>query len=145
MKKLFLTIFICLVALLAKSQSYDSLRKIYINETIYRYGGHFIKGNEKLDFNDLELEFVFSDVGYASYLKAKKYRTISKIFRYISAVSPLVIAPLIHSNNRDAAYIFLGINFALGAGGSIYNSMSNQNLDRAIYQRNKDLLFPDSN
>jgi hypothetical protein len=127
----------------AQAQSYDSLKKIYVNQTIYRYGGHFIKGNERLDFHDLEGEFDFSDVGYGSYLQAKKFRTISKIFRYVSIASTFVIAPLIHNNSRDAAYIFLGINFALGSGAAIYSNLSNQNLDRAIYQRNKDLLFPD--
>ena len=39
------------------SQSIDSLRYKYTNQTIYRFGGVFQKGNERLGFKDLSREF----------------------------------------------------------------------------------------
>ena len=32
------------------AQKSDSLNLVYNNQTIYRYGGSFLKGNEKLNF-----------------------------------------------------------------------------------------------
>jgi len=125
------------------AQSADSLKYYYQNHTIYRYGGHFLKGIDRLDFNDLEGEFSFSDLGQIGYDKAKKYRRISKIFRYVSLISSIAIAPFIKNNNKNGAYIFLGINIGLGAGSALYSNLSSQSLDRALWQRNKDLLFPE--
>src|SRR5687767_7010012 len=102
----------------ANAQTRDSLKRVYQNQTIYRYGGHFIKGNDRMNFDDLEIEFLYSDLGLDGYRRAKKFRTVSRVFRYISMLSTIVIAPLIGNNNKNGAYIFLGINFALGYGST---------------------------
>jgi hypothetical protein len=46
------------------------------------------------------------------------------------------------NNNRQQALIFLGIQTGFAIGGGVYLNMSNQSLDKAIYHRNKDYLFP---
>lgn len=125
------------------AQSNDSLKNLYKSQTIYRFGSHFMKGIERLDFDDLEGEFYFSELGQINYERAKKLRTIGKIFRYVSLLSSVAIAPFIGHNNKNGAYIFLGINIGLGAGASLYSNLSGQSLDRALWQRNKDLLFPE--
>ena len=56
------------------SQSIDSLRYKYTNQTIYRFGGVFQKGNERLGFKDLSREFSMSDLGFDLYVKARKQR-----------------------------------------------------------------------
>ena len=124
-------------------QHKDSLKYLYQNQAIYRYGNHFIKGNERLDFDELQVEFSFSDLGQIGYDRAKKLRTISKIFRYASLISTVAITPFIGNNNKNGAYILLGVNIGLGAGSALYSNLSNQSLDRALWQRNKDLLFPE--
>lgn len=63
------------------SQSNDSIKSVYNNQTIYRYGSYFLKGSERLTFHGLQTEFSMSDIGFASYTKAKRYRTISFILR----------------------------------------------------------------
>ena len=125
------------------AQPTDSLKYLYKNQTIYRFGSHFMKGIERLDFEDLEGEFYFSELGQIGYEKAKTYRTISKVFRYVSLLSSVAIAPFIGHNNKNGAYIFLGINIGLSAGSSLFSNLSGQSLDRALWQRNKDLLFPE--
>lgn len=143
MKKLF--IFLCILFLIGNimyAQQTDSLRYKYTNQTIYRYGGWFIKGTDRLTFQDLRGEFSSSELGLAGYDKARKYRTTSKVLRYVSMLSVFAIAPFINGNNRNAAYTFIGANLVLGYASGHYSNLSNQSLDRALWQRNKDVLFP---
>ncbi len=124
------------------AQKTDSLKYIYNNQTIYRYGGWFIKGSDRLTFRDLKAEFSISELGMHSFNKARKYKTISNVFRFISVLSSIAAAAYITSNNRNTAYAFMGGQFVLLLGSFHYYTLSNQSLDRALWQRNKDLLFP---
>ena len=64
------------------SQSIDSLRYKYTNQTIYRFGGVLQKGNERLGFRDLSREFSMADRGVDLYVKAKEQGKTSTILRY---------------------------------------------------------------
>ena len=130
--------------LTSEAQLADSMRFVYNNQTIYRYGSSFLKGNERLSFSDLEKEFSMSDLGIDSYTKAKRYRTTSMVFRIGSMLSGLAAVAVASNStrNRNTVYVLLGGQFAFAFGGSRYSSLSQQNLDRAIWQRNKDVLFP---
>lgn len=127
------------------SQVPDSIKYKYNNFTIYRQGGYFLKGNERLTFQELRSEFSKSELGKISYDKAKSYRNTSLFFRIGSIVCGLASIAVIanNRNNRNTAYALLGGQFALIYGASKYIVLSNKSLDRALWQRNKDLLFPD--
>ncbi|HQV60737.1 MAG: hypothetical protein IPN39_07355 [Chitinophagaceae bacterium] len=126
------------------SQSIDSLRYKYTNQTIYRFGGVFQKGNERLGFKDLSREFSMSDLGFDLYVKAKKQRKTSTILRYASLASSIAFLGVAANNrNRNLAYGFLGGQMVFFMISMRYQGLSTQNLDQALWLRNKDVLFPD--
>ncbi len=144
-KKIFLLFFFSGFILNSYSQVFDSLKSKYNNQTIYRYGSSFLKGSEKLTFKELSKEFLMSDLGIASYTKAKRYRTTSRIFSLTSLASGLVaVAMFGNGRNQNLAAGFLAGQIVLSFGSMRYINLSNQSLDRALWQRNKDLLFPPS-
>jgi hypothetical protein len=129
----------------ATAQIRDTLKTKYTNETITRYGSAFLKGSERLDFKQLSHEFNMSNLGLASYQKAKQYRTTSKILSFASLFAfASATAVLANGGNNDLGLGLIIGQLALTMGGRKFSEMSNQNLDRAIWQRNKDLLFPSS-
>lgn len=148
MKKLIL--FFCIVlftGFILNAQSTDSLRYKYTNQTIYRYGNSFMKGTERLRFRDLKAEFSISNLGMASYTKAKQYRTISFVLRFVSLAANIAVLAMVSNRNltgnqRTLAYGFLGGDVLLNITAGKYYQLSTQSLDRALWQRNKDLLFP---
>lgn len=127
------------------AQQTDSLLKTYNYQSLYRYGSYFLKGSEKLTYRELEKEFSMSDIGLDAYHQSKKYRNTAMIFSFVSLASGITSLAIIANNNsgnRTTALIFLGGQFAFSLGARRYTSLSQQSLDRAIWQRNKDLLFP---
>jgi hypothetical protein len=127
-----------------KAQHTDTLRSLYNNQTLYRYGSYFLKGSEKLTYRELEKEFSMSDIGLEAYLQSKKYRSTATVFSILSLASGITsIAYLSNNNsNRSTALLFIGGQLAFSLGAGRLNLLSQQSLDRAIWQRNKDLLFP---
>jgi hypothetical protein len=84
-----------------------------------------------------------SDIGLASYQKAKKYKTISVVFRFASLITSFeMVAAASKNDNNNLLYGLLGGQFAFIFASMQYGKLSAQNLDRALWQRNKDLLFP---
>jgi hypothetical protein len=141
-----LIFFVSLFSLTGKlhSQKTDSLKYKYTNQTIYRYGGSFMKGNERLSFMELSREFSMSDLGLISYTKSKKYKNTSKIFSYASMFAGFAaISVLANHGNRNLAFGFYGGQMVCLFGSMRYRQLSAQSLDRALWQRNKDLLFPE--
>lgn len=124
------------------AQNDDSLFRKYNTGIIYRYGNSLMKGQERISFQELSREFSMSDLGFDQYKLCKKKKTIGKILIYVSLASGLVAASLSNSN-RNLAYGFLGAQFISLMGGITYNQASYKHLDRAIWIRNKDYLFPD--
>jgi hypothetical protein len=143
-KHLCILLFFGAISLVSTAQYTDSLRSVYNNHSIYRYGSYFMKGSERLTFQQLSQEFSMSDLGLASYTKARKYRTTSMVLRIISAVSGIAAIAVISNNNsnQNLAYGFLGGQLVFGIGAGRYSMLSAQSTDRALWQRNKDLLFP---
>lgn len=125
------------------SQKSDSLVFKYNNQTIYRYGGYFLKGNERLTYKDLSKEFSMSDLGLAGYEKSRKYKTTSTVFRFVSlAAGFAAVSVAAKGQSRDLAYGLLAGQFVTLFIGMRYSTLSMQSVDRAIWQRNKDVLFP---
>ena len=124
------------------AQNPESNRKLYDEKVLYRYGNTFKIGEEKFKFNQLQFEFKGSELGLINYKKAKNYRTISTILRGASLAMLIGIINGASNNNRQQTLIFLGIQTGFTIGSGVYLNMSNQSLDKAIYHRNKDYLFP---
>lgn len=137
-----LLLVLLLLASAAFSQRTDSLKQLYTNQTIYRYGKNFMKGTDRLGFGELQSEFSFSPLGLESYAMAGRYRRTSTLLKVLSVVAGAVTISMIASNqNLDNFYYGLGAQIGLGIAGQIYHNLSNQQTDRALWQRNKDLLF----
>jgi hypothetical protein len=127
------------------SQSADSLKYKYTNQSVFRYGGTLLKGNERVSFKDLSHEFSMSDIGLDLYYKSKRCRTTSTILRYASMLSGFIyMGVAVNNGNKNTAYLFLGSQMAFLFTSRNYAIMASENLDRALWQRNKDLLFPAS-
>jgi hypothetical protein len=86
-----------------------------------------------------------SDIGMVSYKKAKKYRTTSKILNVASFLAGLSAVSIFSSGkDNDFGFALLASQVGFTIGSFKFNTLSNQSIDRAIWQRNKDLLFPSS-
>ena len=125
------------------AQFYDTLRYKYNNQTLYRYGGYFLKGNDRLTYKELSREFSMSDLGLAGYEKSRKLKTTATVFRFVSLAAGLTaVSVAANGQNRELAYGLLAGQFVSMFVSSKYSALSTQSLDRAIWQRNKDILFP---
>jgi hypothetical protein len=100
-----------------------------------------MKGSERLTFKDLPYELKGSELSMASLRLAKKNKTLSAVFRYLSLLSVLASISFTNSD-RNTSYILLGGSFLFTIGSGRYSSLYQQNLDRALWQYNKDVLFP---
>jgi len=142
-KKTVLLSVILLLTKLLYAQQTDSLKYKYINQTIYRFGNVYQKGTERLVFRDLQFEFSISDLGMDGYQKAKKLAATSTVLRIISfAASVAAVSVAANNGNRNTAFILLGGQVVFGLAAAKYYGMSRSTLDRALWQRNKDVLFP---
>ncbi|MDQ6842744.1 MAG: hypothetical protein M3Z92_00125 [Bacteroidota bacterium] len=120
------------------SQSRDSLVQAYKNNTIYRYGNKFILGNEKLNYNDLRLQFN-SLITQNLYKKSKNRLVISRIFNVASL--GLIITSVLTKTDVNGAIKFAVGTGILGLGGLSYQTQSSKFLEKAIWERNEEVLF----
>lgn len=138
---IWLALLFCALSTLSYGQSRDSLYQLYNTEVITRYGNNFQKGRESLRFPDLQQEFSFSPIGQFHYSEAKKHRTTATVLRLFSAAATIASIAFISGENRTATYVTWGGQIALNLAGFHFQTKGNQHLDRALFQRNKDLLF----
>lgn len=129
------------MSLASYAQNKDTLKKLYINETIYRYGKNFMKGTERLRFADLGREFNFSSVGITTYQQAKRNRNTSLVLKLLSTAAGVAAISFAARGNFNRTLFALGGQVALAIGGGVYQRQSDKLLDKALWQRNKDLLF----
>jgi hypothetical protein len=108
---------------------------------MFRYGNSFRVGTERFSFNQLENEFQISDVGLGVYRQAKNSRNVRMILSGLSLISSVAAIAYI-DRNINTTYTLLGSSFLLSIGSGYYLKQYNERLDKAIWQRNKDLLFP---
>ena len=133
-----LLVLLVFINLKSFSQSQDSLLKVYNNQTIYRVGNKYIKGGEKLTYRDLRLEFNTLST-HAMYNKSKSRLLISRIFNVASV--GLVIASVVAKTNINGSIEFAAGTGILGLIGIYYQTQSSKYLERAIWERNKEVLF----
>lgn len=123
------------------AQSGDSLYKKYSTGLLYRMGNSIKKGGDKISFQELAKEFSMSDLGLDQYMLAKRKKNIGTIFSFISIASGIASIATIRSN-RNLGFGFLGGQYITLMVSMANRRASTQHLDRAIWIRNKDYLFP---
>jgi hypothetical protein len=119
------------------SQSRDSILDAYNSETIYRFGNKYVKGNTRLSFNDLRKEFTTSHT-QGMYQKSKRCLTMSRIFNAASIA--LIITSVFTKTNISGSIGFAAGTGALGLTGLYFQTESSRYIDRANWERNRDIL-----
>jgi len=121
----------------AMGQSRDSILRVYNNETIYRYGSKFIRGNERLSFHDLGS--VFTTPGtLALYHKSKRFLAVSRLFNVTSVA--LIITSIFTKTNVKGSIGFAAVTGALGLTGTYFQTQSSKYIDRATWETNRTIL-----
>lgn len=138
-------IFLIILLLFGCNQAYSQqaklLERIYVDETIYRQGGQFVKGTERLKFSDLKYEFSRSEAAAGLYVKARQSRNFSTALQIASAGLFLVLGPVASSSGDAATVWVLGGAVGTGIASRYAKNRSADYLDRALWQRNRDVLF----
>ncbi|MEO6315575.1 MAG: hypothetical protein ABIU63_16200 [Chitinophagaceae bacterium] len=132
-------LFICSGTNAGHAQSNDSLLKIYNTQTIQTSGTHFIKGGTRLTFRDLKSDFT-SGITKDLYKKAKGDKILGGAFT-VTAVGALVTGIIVRKNNNALASVLTGFAIGLNLSSLHFRNRSTQLLDRAIWHRNKEILF----
>lgn len=139
MKRLFFVLLLIFCFRNSYSQNKDSLLQLYNGQTIYRFGDKFLKGNETISFQNLKYEFK-SNITSQLYNLSKKNLVSGRILNYASAAATILSITFINKN-RNLAFGLIYGSIALNIGSIHLRKLSQQFLDRAIWQRNKELLF----
>ncbi len=121
------------------SQSRDSLLNVYNTQTIHTFGKYYIKGDKRLSFGDLKPEFQ-SGITKSLYKKSKGDLILSK-FLTVTSVAALVTSAVIRKNNKTSAWVFSIAGIGLNLGSLHFRKQSGEILERALWQRNKEVLF----
>jgi hypothetical protein len=144
MKILFFITALFFTYTVTNAQYTDTLRQKYNNQTLYRYGSSFMKGTEKLRFADLEPHMKISEEAWMLYRTAKKGKRIAFALNIGSLVlAGINVAGLVSTQSvTTQTYLLLGGQIACGIAAAQYGKNVALNLDRAIWIRNREILFP---
>jgi hypothetical protein len=123
----------------ARSQTKEELLKVYNNETIHTFGKYFIKGTKRLSFGELKPDFT-SGITSDLYKKAKSDRILGGVFT-VTAIGALVTGIIVKKNNTGLGALLSGFAIGLNLGSIHFRNRSSELLDRAIWHRNKEILF----
>ncbi len=122
-----------------EAQTKDEFLKVYNNETIHTFGKYFIKGAKQLSFKELKPDFT-SGLTKDLYKKAKGDRVLGGVFT-VAAIGSLVTSIAVKKNNNGLAAVLSGAAIGLNLASLRFRNRSSQVLDRAIWHRNKEILF----
>ena len=123
----------------AQAQTRDSLLRVYDTRTIYGYGDKYIMGGQQLPFRKLKTEFgpgVTSDL----YQQGRQDRAVSRLMSAGSLVAAVGSAVL-SKDNRFASIALQVASVGLNLGSLRFSKKSTELVDRALWLRNKDVLF----
>ena len=119
------------------SQSRDSLIKVYNSQTIYRHGNKYIKGNEKLNYQDLSAQFN-TPATREMYKKSKHKLFVGRVFNVASLA--VIIVSVFTKTNVGGSIAFAAGTGVLGLTGIYYQTESSKYLERALWDRNRDII-----
>jgi hypothetical protein len=140
-RTIFIAAWFILPLLTTAQYSTDTTYKKYTSGLIYRIGGTFMKGNQKINFQELRNEFSMSHIGTEQYNIARKKLTTAKIFLYTSLACSIAGGASINSNRNLGLGLLAAQLVSLSISAQSRNA-GNKFLDQAIQIRNKDYLFP---
>lgn len=121
------------------SQSRDSLLSVYNSQTIHSLGKIYVKGNKQLSFWNLKPELQ-SPVTKDLYKKSKGKLVLSRFFT-VTSLAALVTSAIIRKDNKGAAVGLSIGGIALNLGSIHFRRQSSELLGRALWIRNKEVLF----
>lgn len=115
-------------------------------ETIYLHSSGYVKEGKKyrrgLFNNKLKKEFRDSPVAALEFRKAEKNMNTSIILSVLGLASVLIAADQIEEENEKAATGFLVGGLALSIGSIPFSMRSNNQIHRAVWMHNGDLVIP---
>ena len=117
----------------------DSLVRVYDTRTIYGYGDKYIMGGKQLPFRKLKTEFatgITSDL----YQQGRQDRAVSRLLG-VGAVAALVGSAVLRKNQQFGGIALLVVGVGLNLGSLRFSKKSTELVDRALWLRNKDILF----
>lgn len=129
----------CCITSNGYAQTRDSLLRVYNNETIHTFGKFYVRGSKQLKFRDLKPEFT-SGITKDLYKKAKGDRVLAGFFT-VTGIGALVTGMIVKKNNNTLGYVLSGFAIGLNLGSLHFRNRSTELTDRAIWYRNKEILF----
>lgn len=119
----------------------DSLVRVYDTRTIYGYGDKYIMGGKQLPFRKLKTEFatgITSDL----YQQGRQDRVVSRLLGITSVVA-LVGSSVLSKNHQAFSIALQVVGIGLNLSSLRFSKKSTELVDRALWQRNRDVLFGD--
>ena len=130
---------ICCISFNSHAQTKDSLLRVYNNETIHSFGKVYVKGSKQLKFGDLKPEFNGS-ITKDLYKKSKGNLILGRLLT-VTAVAALVTSAIVKKDHNGAAIALSVAGIGLNLSSFHFRKNSKELIDRAIWQRNKEILF----
>ncbi len=123
----------------ATAQSRDSLLNVYNTQTIHSFGRIYVKGSKRLTFRELGNEF---EPGGTKdlYLKSKKSLVLGQVLT-VASIAALVGSAVLRKNEEKGGIALLVVGIGLNLGNLSLRKKSTELVDRALWQRNKEILF----
>lgn len=119
--------------------SRDSLVRVYDTRTIYGYGDKYIMGGKQLPFRQLKTQF-YPGVTNDLYRQGRHDRVVSRLLS-ITSVAALVGSVVLSKNEQAASIALQVVGIGLNFGSLRFSKKSTELVDRALWQRNRDVLF----
>jgi len=121
------------------AQYRDSLLNVYNTETIQSFGKSYVKGGKSLSFADLKPEFN-SGIAKDLYKKSKGILFLSRVFT-VTSIAALITGAVLKKSDTKGAWAFPIIGLGLNLGSLRFRKQSRELVDRALWHRNKEILF----
>ncbi|MEO8416085.1 MAG: hypothetical protein ABI472_20660 [Ginsengibacter sp.] len=120
------------------TQSADSLNSLYKNNTIYRSGNKFERGNTKLNYYDLAREFTTPATQHL-YFKSKQLQTTALVCNIVSV--GLAVFSTVSSAKQSITISAAATSGLFGLLSIIIHTRSSKFLDKAIWITNGETMF----
>lgn len=119
------------------SQGNDAFNKVYNTQTIYQFGNRYMKGNQPLTYRDLAMEFNTPRT-HEMYLRSKRKLFIGRMFN-VASLGVIIASIFVKSNTGGSVEFAVGTGL-LGLGGLYFQTESARYVQRALWERNRDVL-----
>lgn len=121
------------------SQNRDSLLNVYNNQTIHSFGNVFVKGSRQMKFKNLKSELT-SPLTRSLFIESRKNLRRTKALS-VTAIAALAGSVILRKNSTVAASGLSLAAIALNLGAIRFRKQSSEIIDRALWHKNKEILF----